>query len=124
MPTDTLVSVTDHTFSAKVLASDRPVVVDFWADWCPPCKAISKSLAELADEFGDRMTVLTLDTDENPDVTRTYGVMSLPTLLVFRGGEVVGSIVGARPKSHLRQALAAKAGLDSDRPPFLDNQGW
>jgi thioredoxin 1 len=109
-----LITVTDDTFAEQVLASDRPVVVDFWADWCPPCKAISKSVAELADEFGDRLTVATLDTDQNPVATRTYGVLSLPTLLVFRGGEVVGSIVGARPKSHLRQALAAKAGLSDD----------
>jgi thioredoxin 1 len=109
-----LITVTDDTFAEQVLASDRPVVVDFWADWCPPCNAISKSVAELADEFGDRLTVATLDTDQNPATTRTYGVLSLPTLLVFRGGEVVGSIVGARPKSHLRQALAAKAGLSDD----------
>jgi thioredoxin 1 len=109
--TGSLVTVTDGTFADTVLASDRPVVVDFWADWCPPCKVISKSLAELAGEFGDRIVVTTLNSDENPEATRTYGVMSLPTLLVFRQGEVVGSIVGARPKSYLRQALSEHAGL-------------
>jgi thioredoxin 1 len=103
--------LTDETFEETVFNSDRPVVVDFWAEWCPPCRMISRSLAELAEEFGDRMAVVTLNTDENPIVTRTYGVMSMPTLLVFRGGEVVGSIVGARPKAHLRQTLSEHAGL-------------
>jgi thioredoxin 1 len=102
-----VVTVDDATFAETVLAADRPVVVDFWAEWCPPCKAISRSLAELADELSGRMTVAALDTDENPSTTRAYGVMSLPTLLVFRDGEVVASIVGARPKAYLRQSLAA-----------------
>jgi thioredoxin 1 len=106
--TGSLVTVTDDTFAEAVLASDRPVVVDFWAEWCPPCKMISKSLAELADEFGDRMIVATLNSDDNPKTTRTYGIMSLPTLLVFRQGEIVASIVGARPKSYLRQTLSAQ----------------
>jgi len=109
--TASLVTVTDDTFTELVLASDRPVVVDFWAEWCPPCKAIEKSLAELAREFGDRMVVAKLNSDENPTATRNYGVMSLPTLLVFRRGEVVGSTVGSRPKSYLRQTLTEQAGL-------------
>jgi thioredoxin 1 len=107
--TGRLVAVSDDTFAETVLASDRPVVVDFWADWCPPCKMISKSLAELAEEFGDRMVVAKLNSDENPQATRTYGVLALPTLLVFRRGEVVGSIVGSRPKTYLRQTLSAYA---------------
>jgi thioredoxin 1 len=106
-----LVTVTDSTFAEEVLASDRPVVVDFWADWCPPCKAISKSLAELAEEFDGRMVVATLNSDENPEATRAYRVMSLPTLLVFRGGEVLGSLVGSRPKAILRRELTGHAGL-------------
>jgi thioredoxin 1 len=106
--TGSLVTVTDGTFAQTVLAGDRPVVVDFWAEWCPPCKMISKSLTELAEEFGDRMVVATLNSDENPNATRTYAVMSLPTLLVFRQGEVVASIVGARPKTYLRQVLTAQ----------------
>jgi thioredoxin 1 len=109
--TGSLVTVTDDTFAETVLAGDRPVVVDFWAEWCPPCKAISRSLAELAEEFGERMVVATLNSDDNPNTARAYGIMSLPTLLVFRRGEVVGSIVGARPKAHLRQALSAHAEL-------------
>ncbi|MFJ6198745.1 thioredoxin family protein [Micromonospora sp. NPDC092111] len=102
----TLTVVTDATFADTVLAADRPVVVDFWARWCPPCVAVSRSLAELAGEFGDRLLVTTLDTDENPATARTYGVMSLPTLLVFSGGALVGSTVGSRPKSHLRLSFA------------------
>ncbi|MEU7994380.1 thioredoxin [Micromonospora sp. NPDC049060] len=105
-PGGSLTAVTDDTFATVVLAADRPVVVDFWADWCPPCRAISRSLAELAEEFAGRLLVATIDTDANPTATRTYGVMSLPTLLVFRHGQVVGSIVGSRPKHHLRQGLA------------------
>ncbi|WP_320068131.1 thioredoxin [Micromonospora sp. RTGN7] len=104
--TSPLTAVTDATFAEAVLAADRPVVVDFWAQWCPPCAAISRSLAELAGEFGDQLRVVTVNTDENPASTRAYGVMSLPTLLVFRDGEVVGSTVGARPKNHLRQSFA------------------
>lgn len=104
-----LVTVTDDTFTEKVLAADRPVVVDFWAEWCPPCKVISKTLGELAEEFGERITVATLDADANPVVTRTYGIMSMPTLLVFRQGEVVARMVGARPKGQLREFLQAHA---------------
>jgi thioredoxin 1 len=105
-----IATVTDDTFAEAVLGSDRPVVVDFWAEWCPPCKAISRSLADLAEEFGDQLSVATVNFDENPDAGRAYGVMSLPTLLVFRQGEVVGSIVGARPKTYLRQAFAELLG--------------
>ncbi|WUW43350.1 thioredoxin family protein [Micromonospora rifamycinica] len=101
-----MTAVTDATFAAAVLTADRPVVVDFWAGWCPPCVGTSRHLAELAEEFGDRLRVVTVDTDANPATARAYGVMSLPTMLVFVGGAVVGSIVGARPKNHLRLAFA------------------
>ena len=101
----TVVTVTDATFADAVLGSDRPVVVDFWAPWCRPCVAISKSLGELAEEFGDRLLVAKINTDENPEATRKYGVMSMPTLLMFRKGEVVNSLIGSRPKATLRNAL-------------------
>lgn len=100
-----VVEVTDATFDDLVLAAPRPVVVDFWAPWCRPCLMISKSLAELAVELGDRLTVAKLNTDDNPVSTMRYGVLSMPTLLLFRDGEVVHSIVGARPKSYLREQL-------------------
>ena len=110
MPQDTqqgrLTAVTDETFAATVLAADRPVVVDFWAEWCPPCRPVSKHLAELAEEFGDALRFVTVNADENPRSTRAYQVMSMPTMLVFRDGQVVGSIVGARPKNHLRLSFA------------------
>jgi len=105
MPEDSLVTVTDHTFAELVLASRLPIVVDFWAEWCPPCRPVAKTLAELAEEFRGRLVVAKLNADENPEAVRTYRVLSMPTLLFFRDGAVVNSIVGARPKSHLRQAL-------------------
>jgi thioredoxin 1 len=103
--TGAVLTVTDETFAEVVLANSRPVVVDFWASWCRPCVAISKSLGELAEELGDQLVVAKLNSDDNPETTREYGVMALPTLLVFRQGEVVGTIVGAKPKAQLRTAL-------------------
>jgi thioredoxin 1 len=105
---DLLVTVTDDTFADLVLASPTPIVVDVWAEWCPPCHAISRSLAELAVELDGRMTVATLDADANPETCRAYQVRSLPTLLIFRGGELVSATVGARPKSALRTLLTGQ----------------
>jgi thioredoxin len=105
MADDPVVTVTDATFTDVVLRNERPVVVDFWAEWCKPCVMISKSLHELAEEYGDRLVIAKIDADTNPDAVRTYGVMSMPTLLVFRKGEVVGSMVGAKPKASLRKAI-------------------
>ena len=103
-------TVTDETFASTVLSSDRPVLVDFWAEWCPPCHRIAPILAELAEEFGDALRVVKLDSDENPMVVRAYGVMSMPTLVMFRGGEAVGAIIGARPKSQLRDFISTYVG--------------
>jgi thioredoxin 1 len=105
MPEDPLITVTDDTFAELVLASRLPVVVDFWAEWCPPCRPVAKTLAELAGEFTGRLVIAKLNADENPEATRTYRVLSMPTMVFFKRGVVVNSIVGARPKSHLRQAL-------------------
>jgi len=105
MADEPVVTVTDATFTDVVLRNERPVVVDFWAEWCKPCVMISKSLRELADEYGDRVVIAKIDADTNPDSVRTYGVMSMPTLLVFRKGDVVGSMVGAKPKASLRKAI-------------------
>jgi thioredoxin 1 len=105
MADEPVVTVTDATFTDVVLRNERPVVVDFWAEWCKPCVMISKSLRELAEEYGERLVIAKIDADTNPDSVRTYGVMSMPTLLVFRKGEVVGSMVGARPKASLRKAI-------------------
>ena len=100
-----IVTVTDETFADVVLASDRPVVLDFWADWCPHCKTVSRTLADLAVEFGDRLRIATINYDEHPVTGRAFRVMSLPTLLVFRDGEPVQQMVGARAKRRLLQEL-------------------
>ena len=105
MPADTLTEVTDDTFAELVLGNPLPVVVDFWAEWCPPCRPVARTLAELAGEFPG-LVIVQLNADENPVAMRTYRVLSMPTLLFFTGGVVVNTIVGARPKAHLRQALS------------------
>jgi thioredoxin 1 len=100
-----LIQITDRTFAELVLAAPGPVVVDFWAEWCPPCRPMATSLAELAEELRGEVVIAKLNSDENPETTRAYRVLSLPTLLFFRRGVVVNTIVGLRPKSTLRQAL-------------------
>jgi thioredoxin 1 len=105
MVEEPVVTVTDATFGDVVLANERPVVVDFWAEWCKPCVMISKSLRELAEEYGERVVIAKIDADVNPESVRTYNIMSMPTLLVFRKGEVVGSMVGAKPKASLRKSI-------------------
>lgn len=106
MPETDLITVTDATFAATVLSAGLPVAVDFWAEWCPPCRPMAQTLAELAPEFEGRLLIAKLNVDENPETTRAYRVMSMPTLLVFTGGVVTASLVGARPRSVLRAALA------------------
>ncbi|MEV8511863.1 thioredoxin [Dactylosporangium sp. NPDC051484] len=99
--------VTDETFAAEVLKSDVPVLVDFWAEWCPPCHRIAPMLEELSAEYAGRVRIVKLNADDNPRTARAYGVLSMPTLTVFRGGEVVSQQVGARPKANLREQLEA-----------------
>jgi thioredoxin 1 len=94
------------TFDEVVKAADTPVVVDFWAEWCGPCKMITPILEELASEQAGKITVAKLNVDENPDLAMRYNVMSIPTLLVFKDGEVAKRLVGAKPKSALLQELS------------------
>ncbi|GAB2580361.1 thioredoxin [Paractinoplanes abujensis] len=94
-------AVTDATFVSHVLQSDRPVLVDFWAEWCAPCKKVDPLLAEIAKEMGDKVEIVQVNIDENPETTRAYRVMSVPTLTIFKGGEPVSSVTGAKPKSAL-----------------------
>ena len=106
MLADPLISVTDATFAELVLGNPLPVVVDFWAEWCPPCRPVARSLGELAGEFTGRLVIAQLDADANPEATRAYRVMAMPTLLFFKRGVVLTALVGARSKAHLRQALS------------------
>lgn len=96
-------AVTDANFEGEVLGGSEPVVVDFWAEWCGPCKLISPVLDELADEFQGRVKVVKLNVDENPATSAKYGVRSIPTLLFFKNGQVVDQIIGAKPKAELKK---------------------
>lgn len=99
--------VTDATFSRDVLKSDKPVLVDFWAEWCLPCRKVDTLLAEIEGEMADRVEIVKLNIDENPQTTLAYRVMSVPTLTIFKDGEPVKSINGARPKSDLVRMIEA-----------------
>jgi thioredoxin 1 len=99
------VTVTDTTFDEMVINSDTPVLVDFWADWCGPCKMIAPILDELSGELEGKLVIGKLDVDDNQSTAMAYGVMSIPTLLLFKGGEPVARIVGAKPKPALLNEL-------------------
>ena len=92
-------TVTDQSFEADVLGADRPVLVDFWAEWCGPCRMIAPALEEIAGALGDKVTIAKLNIDENPDTPGKYGVRGIPTMLLFKGGEPVAQKVGAAPRS-------------------------
>ncbi|WP_128434757.1 thioredoxin [Streptomyces cyaneus] len=98
--------VTDEDFEAEVIGSELPVLVQFTAEWCGPCRQLAPVLSAIATEEGDRLRIVQLDVDRNPGTTIAYGVLSTPTLMVFRGGEPVKSMVGARPKRRLLEELA------------------
>ena len=91
-------AVTDSSWTTDVLQSDQPVLVDFWAEWCAPCRKVAPVLDEIAGEMGDKVRIVKLNIDENPNTARDYGIMSIPTLTVFKGGQPVSSVLGVQPK--------------------------
>jgi thioredoxin 1 len=102
--------VSDADWTTQVIESDKPVLVDFWAEWCGPCRKVGPIVDEIADEHGEKLKVMKLNVDENPGVARDYGVMSIPTLLVFKDGQPDKRIVGAKGKSQLLGDLATYVG--------------
>jgi thioredoxin 1 len=103
---DDILTLSDATFDETVAGSDTPVLVDFWAEWCGPCKMIAPTLAEIANEQRGKLTIGKLNVDDNPDTARRFDVMSIPTLLVFKDGQQVKRLVGAKGKGQLLQDLA------------------
>jgi len=98
-------TVTDASFDDEVLGSEKPVLVDFWAEWCGPCRLVAPILEEIATQYPEKLTIVKLNVDENPRTAQAYGIVSIPTMNVYRGGEVVKQIVGARPKAVILKDL-------------------
>ena len=99
------VTLTDANFDAEVLKSEQPVLVDFWAPWCGPCKMVDPIVEELAGEYTGKIKVGKMNVDDNPQISGTYGIMSIPTLAFFKKGQIVKTVIGAQPKENLKRAI-------------------
>ena len=110
MANENVKEFTVDNFETEVLQSDKPVLVDFWAEWCPPCRALSPTIDKLADQYVGRVVIGKVDTDSNQDLAARYGIANIPTILLFKGGKVVEQKVGALPKSELTKMLDAHLG--------------
>jgi thioredoxin 1 len=106
-------AISDSSFHDDVIAADGPVLVDFWAEWCGPCKMIGPSLEEISEELGGKVTITKINIDENPDAPARYGVRGIPTMILFKNGEPAATKVGAAPKSALKGWLEGELGADS-----------
>jgi thioredoxin 1 len=102
-------AVTESSFEQEVLQSDKPVIVDFWAEWCGPCHAVSPVLDKIADERGDELRLVKVNIDEEPALAQRYGIVSIPTIILFRGGEPAAAAIGAQPKGAIESALGLAA---------------
>ena len=105
MSSGKVVVVTDAEFESTVLQSDKPVILDFWAEWCQPCKMLSPTVEEIAGEYEDTVRVGKLNVDDNPDTATKYGIRGIPTLLFFKGGQVVQQLVGVKSKSEIKKVI-------------------
>jgi thioredoxin 1 len=104
-------TLTDANFEAEVLKSDKPVLVDFWAEWCQPCKLVSPAVTQLAEELKDNLKVGKMNVDENPQTSQAYQIMSIPSLKVFKNGKIIGEMTGAAPKPVIDKTIKGIIGL-------------
>ena len=105
MSSEKVVVVTDAEFDSTVLQSEKPVVLDFWAEWCQPCKMLAPTVEEIAKEYGDKVKVGKLNVDDNPSIATKYGIRGIPTLLFFKGGKVVQQVTGVKSKTEIKKII-------------------
>ena len=113
MASNHIVTGTDENFTREVLDSEVPVLVDFWAPWCGPCRIVGPIVEELATEYAGKARVVKVNTDENQEISQAYGIMSIPTLAIFKGGKVVDGVIGAAPKHMLKELLDKQVDTDT-----------